>query len=161
MSSLVIIILTGGLLYGQWRWMKSPRSALMAMILGVGACVHLMTISAVIANARHIHPSTALATMIDELAVPTDMIAAAGYHEPSMVFLLGKDILLVDETEAALLLAEAPAGLVIIEERKKSVFLDVAQKIQLDVAAYGRVDGFNISKGQEITLLLYRRADLS
>ena len=161
MSSLVVILLTAALLYGQWRWMTSPQSALMAVILGVGAFLHLLTFSAVIANARYIHPSTELAATIEQFSVPTDMIAAAGYHEPSMVFLLSKDVLLVDETEAALLLAEAPAGLAIIEERKKAVFLDVAQKIQLDVAEYGRVDGFNISKGQEITLLLYRRADLS
>ena len=161
MSSLVVILLTAALLYGQWRWMTSPQSALMAVILGVGALLHLLTFSAVIANARYIHPSTELAATIEQFSVPTDMIAAAGYHEPSMVFLLSKDVLLVDETEAALLLAEAPAGLAIIEERKKAVFLDVAQKIQLDVAEYGRVDGFNISKGQEITLLLYRRADLS
>ena len=161
MSSLLVIALTSLLLYLQWRWMRAPQSAMMAIILALGAFIHLMTISAVIANARHIHPSTQLASAIETLSVPADMIAAAGYHEPSMVFLVGRDVLLVDETEAALLLAEAPAGLVIIEARKKSAFLDVAQKINLNVAEQGRVDGFNISKGKEITLLLYRRADLS
>ena len=161
MSSLLVIALTSLLLYLQWRWMRAPQSAMMAIILALGAFIHLMTISAVIANARHIHPSTQLASAIETLSVPADMIAAAGYHEPSMVFLVGRDVLLVDETEAALLLGEAPAGLVIIEARKKSAFLDVAQKINLNVAEQGRVDGFNISKGKEITLLLYRRADLS
>ena len=161
MASLLLIALTSLLLYLQWRWMKAPQSAMMAIILALGAFIHLMTISAVIANASHIHPSTQLASAIEKLSVPADMIAAAGYHEPSMVFLVGRDVLLVDETEAALLLAEAPAGLVIIEARKKSAFLDVVQKINLNVAEQGRVDGFNISKGKEITLLLYRRADLS
>ena len=157
-SSLLVVILTGVLLAGFWRWLKAPQSALMAGILALGVLIHMVIIAGVISNAHRIHPSTALAQAISSLNHRPSLIAAAGYHEPSMVFLLGRDVLLVEETEAALLLAEADDGLAIIEARKKQKFHEIAAKLSLDVTEVARIDGFNISKGQDITLSLYRRA---
>ena len=159
--SLMAVIVTAACLYAMWKWTKSPQSALMAAILFAGIVSHMTIISGVISNANLIHPSRMLAEQIKSLKQSPDMIAAAGYHEPSMVFHLSKDILLVDETEAALLLAEAPGGLVIIEAQKKSKFLDTTAKLNLEVGEVGRVDGYNISKGRDITLHLYRRDALA
>lgn len=155
--SMLVVLLTGVLLYLFWQWMKRPQSGLMASILGFGALIHLIIIAGVIANTHRIHPSTALAKMIADLENRPALIAAAGYHEPSMVFLLGRDVLLVQEVEAALLLAEAQDGLAIIEDRKKTDFLATISKLQLQVTQVGRIDGFNISKGKDITLGLYQR----
>jgi 4-amino-4-deoxy-L-arabinose transferase-like glycosyltransferase len=155
--SLLAILLTAGLLALFWRWMKAPQSALMAGILALGIIIQMVIVAGVIANANRIHPSSALASEIAGLKSRPALIAAAGYHEPSMVFLLGRDVLLVQETEAALLLAEAPDGLAIIEARKKQTFLETATKLDLSLEEVARVDGFNISKGQDITLSLYRR----
>lgn len=155
--SMLVVLLTGVLLSLFWRWMKRPQSGLMASILGFGALIHVIIIAGVIANTHRIHPSTALAKMIADLENRPALIAAAGYHEPSMVFLLGRDVLLVQEVEAALLLAEAQDGLAIIEDRKKSDFLATISKLQLQVTQVGRIDGFNISKGKDITLGLYQR----
>lgn len=155
--SLLAILLTAGLLALFWRWMKAPQSALMAGILALGIIIQMVIVAGVTANANRIHPSSALASEIAGLKSRPALIAAAGYHEPSMVFLLGRDVLLVQETEAALLLAEAPDGLAIIEARKKQTFLETATKLDLSLEEVARVDGFNISKGQDITLSLYRR----
>ena len=155
--SMLVVLLTGVLLSLFWRWMKRPQSGLMASILGFGALIHVIIIAGVIANTHRIHPSTALSKMIADLENRPALIAAAGYHEPSMVFLLGRDVLLVQEVEAALLLAEAQDGLAIIEDRKKSDFLATISKLQLQVTQVGRIDGFNISKGKDITLGLYQR----
>ena len=155
--SMLVVLLTGVLLYLFWQWMKRPQSGLMASILGFGALIHVIIIAGVIANTHRIHPSTALAKMIADLENRPALIAAAGYHEPSMVFLLGRDVLLVQEVEAALLLAEAQDGLAIIEDRKKTDFLATISKLQLQVTQVGRIDGFNISKGKDITLGLYQR----
>ena len=155
--SMLVMLLTGVLLYLFWQWMKRPQSGLMASILGFGALIHVIIIAGVIANTHRIHPSTALAKMIADLENRPALIAAAGYHEPSMVFLLGRDVLLVQEVEAALLLAEAQDGLAIIEDRKKTDFLATISKLQLQVTQVGRIDGFNISKGKDITLGLYQR----
>ena len=157
--SLLVVILTGGLLALTYRWMRAPHSALMAAILGLGALIHMVIIAGVISNTHRIHPSTALSAEIAAMKSRPAVIMAAGYHEPSLVFLLGRDLLLVEETEAALLLAEASDGLAIIEARKKKRFLETVAKLSLEVEEVARVDGFNISKGDDITLSLYRRPD--
>ena len=73
-----------------------------------------------------------------------------------MVFLLGRDLLLLDPTEAALFLIEAPGGLAIIEQRHQAAFLDAASQLKLGLVTSVQLSGFNISKGQEVFILLYR-----
>ena len=84
------------------------------------------------------------------------VIAAAGYHEPSLVFLRGRDVLLVDGPAAALFLAEAPGGLALVEHRQHDAFLETARQIDLELLAPLQITGFNISKGDDVLILLYR-----
>ena len=90
-------------------------------------------------------------------ANPATAIAAAGFHEPSLVFLLGRDLLLVDSREAALFLAEAPNGVALVEARQQTAFLDMARRLNLSLAAPQQVSGYNMSKGQDVVILIYRR----
>ena len=83
-------------------------------------------------------------------------IAAAGIHEPSLVFALGHDLLLVDGQEAALFLAEAPNGLAIIESRQQDDFVTMSRQLQLDLTMIHQLEGFNMSKGQDVQIFLYR-----
>ena len=83
-------------------------------------------------------------------------MAAAGIHEPSLVFEFGRDLLLVDGGEAALFLAEAPDGLAIVERDQQQTFLDMASRVGLSLAAPRQVEGFNMSKGKNVLIFLYR-----
>ena len=156
--SLLAILLTGALLYGFWRWMANPQSGLMALLLVLGALIHMVVVGGIIASSERLHVSTKLADEISGLKGKPALIAAAGYHEPSMVFLLGRDTLLISETEAALLLAEADDALAIIESRKLEGFQKVIQELSLEVKQVSEVSGFNISKGRDVRLYLYRRS---
>ena len=138
--------------------MANPQSGLMALLLVLGSFIHMVVIGGVIASSDRLHVSTRLAEEISELKGKPALIAAAGYHEPSMVFLLGRDTLLISETEAALLLAEADDALAIIEGRKLDAFKQVIQELSLNVKQVGEVSGFNISKGRDVRLYLYRRS---
>ena len=155
--SLFVILLTAALLYGFQHWMRNPQSGLMALILLLGGFIHMVIIGGVIASSDRLHISTRLAAEIDALKGKPAVIAAAGYHEPSMVFLLGRDTLLISETEAALLLAEADDALAIIEGRKRAKFQEVARELNLEVKQVAELSGFNISKGRDVRLYLYRR----
>ena len=155
--SLFVILLTAALLYGFWHWMRNPQSGLMALILLLGGFIHMVIIGGVIASSDRLHISTRLAAEIEALKGKPAVIAAAGYHEPSMVFLLGRDTLLISETEAALLLAEADDALAIIEGRKRAKFQEVARELNLEVKQVAELSGFNISKGRDVRLYLYRR----
>ncbi|HAO56764.1 MAG TPA: hypothetical protein DCR05_01310, partial [Alphaproteobacteria bacterium] len=84
--------------------------------------------------------------------------APAGIHEPSLVFTLGRDLLLVDGQEAALFLAEAPNGLAIIEQTQNAAFVTMADALQLDVLMIHQLEGFNMSKGSDVRIFLYRAA---
>ena len=96
-----------------------------------------------------------------ELATITptpEIITAAGYHEPSLVFALGTDTLLFSPDEAAFFLAEAEGGLALIERRSDAEFRAVAEEIGLQLEAIKTVKGFNISRGKDVTIFFYRRA---
>ncbi|MGC6531290.1 MAG: ArnT family glycosyltransferase [Candidatus Puniceispirillaceae bacterium] len=157
--SLLSVMLVVGLLYLFWQWLAKPQSGLMIILLLMGALLHMIVISGVVSNAKRIHVSTALHDAVSDLSSQPSLVVAAGYHEPSMVFYQGQDILLVTAREAALLLAEAPQGLAIIEAAKRSEFLEVIEKLSLSVTEIDRVDGFNISKGRDVSLRLYRQTE--
>ena len=69
---------------------------------------------------------------------------------------MGRDILLVSPDEAGLFMAEAADGLAIVEKRGQKTFLETAAMQGVKTTLIASLDGINISKGQEITLLLYR-----
>lgn len=103
-----------------------------------------------------IHVSSAIAEKIAVLPSKPTAIAITGYREPSLVFLLGRDLILLGASEAALFLIEAPGGLAIIERRQQEAFLQAASQLGLRLAQPVQISGFNISKGQNIIILLYR-----
>jgi 4-amino-4-deoxy-L-arabinose transferase-like glycosyltransferase len=90
----------------------------------------------------------------------TTVLASAGYHEPSLVFLLGTKTILtnVDGTAQHLLadpacaLALAPVG----EEKRLDDLLAGQGRSANRVA---RIDGVNYSSGEKMSLGLYRIAD--
>ena len=125
-------------------------------MLAAGFAFNFVLMAGLVPSLSRIHVSSAI---VDQIAIDDmqpAMVAAAGYHEPSLVFLLGSDVLLLDGREAALFLAEAPGGLAIIEQRQQSVFLDTAKEINLMLKPPRQLTGINISKGQEVLIWLYR-----
>lgn len=93
---------------------------------------------------------------------PGNGIAAAGYHEPSLVFLLGTHTRLLSTEGAAQFLAEEPAGLTIIWDRDLADFQQAAEARGLQLRELGAVEGFNYSKGKFMRLVLFRnRTDSS
>ena len=75
----------------------------------------------------------AIAKQIAALPKKPSAIATTGYHEPSLVFLLGRNLLLLGASEAALFLIEAPGGLVIIEQRQQDAFLQAAGQLGISL----------------------------
>ena len=103
-----------------------------------------------------VHVAKAVNSAIEMSGTQPAAIAAAGFHEPSLVFHLGRDLLLVDGGEAALFLAEAPGGMAVVEQRQQPAFLAMAKRLGLAVEQVRADEGFNMSKGDDIIILLYR-----
>ncbi len=84
--------------------------------------------------------------------------AAVGFHEPSLVFLVGTDVrLLRSGEEAARHLAERARGLALVRDRHEDAFRAEAERLGLTVREVARIDGFNLSRGQFVALGLYAR----
>jgi 4-amino-4-deoxy-L-arabinose transferase-like glycosyltransferase len=83
--------------------------------------------------------------------------ALAGYEEPSMLFTLGKDVVLTDGAGAANAGAKS-GGLALVEDDELGAFLARLAELQADAKPAGDVSGFNYSRGRKVHVTLYRVA---
>lgn len=101
-------------------------------------------------------PSRALATAIRSTDCPAPVVAAAGYYEPSLVFLLGTQTLLTDAARAVEFLRESDCRFAILEGRHERIFAQHAEASGLRYAPLTRVEGFNFSIGRRVNLAVFR-----
>ena len=88
---------------------------------------------------------------------PGQPIAAAGYHEPSLVFLTATDLRLVDDgAAAAVFLKDNPTGLALVEDRQRESFETGVAATDIRVDKVAELEGFNYSRGQKVDIALYR-----
>ncbi len=80
-------------------------------------------------------------------------VAITGYHEPSFVFLTGRDTELASPEEAAQALAEGRPA--IVEGREAEAFQAATARIGVIGRAVGEVRGYNYSQGDDVDLILY------
>ena len=154
----VITLLFAGLAVWQGhRWIQIGEYRHLMGLFTAGILVHFVIFAGVVPQLSRIHIADAVAQNLASSGRQPAAIAAAGYHEPSLVFLLGRDVLLVDSREAALFLAEAPDGVALVEARQQTAFLDMARRLGLRLATPEQLSGYNMSKGQDVVILIYRR----
>ena len=125
-------------------------------MLAAGILFNMIVVTGLIPSLSRVHLARAIEAEIALAGPQPAAMAAAGIHEPSLVFEFGRDLLLVDGGEAALFLAEAPDGLAIVERDQQQTFLDMASRVGLSLAAPRQVEGFNMSKGKNVLIFLYR-----
>jgi len=126
--------------------LRAAVSAQFVLIAVFGAVLPLL---------RPLFPSAAVA---DAINPPCDrpLYAAAGYHEPSLVFLLGTATLLTDGRGAADFLLQGSCRFAIVETTHERSFVQRAEAIGLRYAPAARIDGINYNGGSAITLAVYR-----
>jgi 4-amino-4-deoxy-L-arabinose transferase-like glycosyltransferase len=156
-AMLACAAIAGALLFGI-IWHRQGGIRNIAIVIACGALFHFIVIAGLFPALSRIHLARAIDAQLDAMKTPPAAMAAAGIHEPSLVFTLGRDLLLVDGQEAALFLAEAPNGLAIIEQAQNAAFVAMADALQLDVSLVHQLEGFNMSKGSDVQIFLYRAA---
>ena len=97
-----------------------------------------------------------LKPMVEAAHQPGDAPPAlAGYQEPSLVFALGKDVVLGDGKGAAE--ASARTGsLALVEDEARGDFLARLAELQADAKVMGELSGMNYSRGRKVHVILYR-----
>ena len=157
-SALAAAGLVGLCLWRLWCWRRHRRITDLFAVLGGGILVHILAVAGVVAGASAIHVSGRLADQIDQLPGRPAAIGLVGYHEPSAVFHLGRDVFLLEAREAALFMADAADGLAVVEQAALPPFLETAAKLEIDLIVKGRVSGFTVARGRDVELVLYQRA---
>lgn len=84
------------------------------------------------------------------------VVAASGYHEPSLVFMLGRQTRLIGPEAIATAMRSDPSLLALIGADKEARFRAALAGDAARLAALGSARGFNYSRGDWVTLTLYR-----
>jgi 4-amino-4-deoxy-L-arabinose transferase-like glycosyltransferase len=103
-------------------------------------------------------PSVALAGVLRESGCTHPVAASAGYGEPSLVFLAGTETRFTDASAAADFLHEGDCRFAFIETHQEPAFAQRAEALGLRYERGPRVEAFNFSKGQPITIAVFRSA---
>jgi hypothetical protein len=96
-----------------------------------------------------------LAQRIAEILPPDTPVAAAGYHEPSLVFLMGTGTRLTDGAGAARFLLSTPDAAAVVEKKDENLFLQTLKDDGREAHRIGEVAGFNYSRGRPADLMLW------
>jgi 4-amino-4-deoxy-L-arabinose transferase-like glycosyltransferase len=100
-------------------------------------------------------PSASLANVMRSTNCPDPVAVAAGYHEPSLVFLAGTNTRENVGSGAADFLLGGPCRFAFIDSRQERAFVQRAEAINLRYAPGPRIEGFAINGGQAVTIATY------
>ncbi len=101
-------------------------------------------------------PSAEIARALRNVACVGPKAAAAGFHEPSLVFMTGTSTLLTDGSGAADFLAQGSCRFALIEQRAERSFAQRAEAIGLRYDVASRIEGYNISQGRPVSIAIFR-----
>ena len=104
-------------------------------------------------------PSPVIARALQGSGCEHPLAAAAGYHEPSLVFLVGTETLLTDGAGAAEFLRKGPCRFALIETRHERSFALRADAIGLRYTALPRVEGVNVGGGRNLSVAIFRSGE--
>lgn len=103
--------------------------------------------------------SPAIAAKFAEIRPCQDSrLVAAGYHEPSMVFLVGTDTLLADGAQAAAEVSRDSCAVAMVSDDQLEAFDDALTEGVSSIDELGRVEGVNYSKGTPRVLTFFAAA---
>src|SRR5665213_1226849 len=101
-------------------------------------------------------PSAEIARALRNVVCVGPKAAAAGFHEPSLVFMTGTETLLTDGSGAADFLGQGACRFALVEQRSERGFAARAEAIGLRYNVATRIDGYNISQGKAVSIAIFR-----
>lgn len=158
-AGLFALILALGVAAVAGCWIYRARMYLLVLLMLLAAGFHGVTFGLVVPSLSDIHLGPRLKAAIQQIEPAPTIIAAAGYHEPSMVFALGTETLLFTAEDAALFISEAPEGIVLVESRARDEFIQVLNETGRKAEVLTFVEGYNISRGQRVKIEIFRASD--
>jgi 4-amino-4-deoxy-L-arabinose transferase-like glycosyltransferase len=146
---------------GLFAWQLYDEEGAERAFMRATAAAVLMAIgiyAVVVPSLSAAFPSVMLAQVLHETACARPLAASAGYEEPSLVFLAGTTTHFTDASGAADFLRAGGCRVAFIEARQERAFALRADAIGLRYDRGPRIEGYNISNGQPITIAVFETA---
>jgi 4-amino-4-deoxy-L-arabinose transferase-like glycosyltransferase len=145
--------------FGLLAWWFYPsdgaeRSLLRALAASLMIAVSVYVIT--LPGLTRLFPSVALAKALHAADCRHPAVAAAGYHEPSFVFLAGSSTVLTNGAGGANFLADGGCRVALVESRSESEFRERARDIRLRYSMIMTVEGLNYSNGRPVKVTAYK-----
>jgi 4-amino-4-deoxy-L-arabinose transferase-like glycosyltransferase len=147
------------LIFGLFAWWlyddaRAERSLLNAFV--AAAFLAFAIYGVVLPAVTPLFPSAEIARALRNVACAGPKAAAAGFHEPSLIFMTGTSTLLTDGSGAADFLNQGSCRFAIVEQRSERAFAQRAEAIGLRYDVATRIEGYNISQGRAISITIFR-----
>ena len=146
---------------GLFAWvLYEPDGAELSMLRATasGVLLAIGVFSITLPWLKPVFPSVTLAKILHSANCKDPVAASAGYEEPSLVFLAGTDTRLTDASSAADFLLQGSCRFAFIEVHQERTFALRAEAIGLRYERGPTVDGYNISRGQRISIAVFQSA---
>ncbi len=128
-----------------------------AAAVATGALFAAITFAAVMPRLDQLMLSTKASDLIAQSRGTPENTTVAGFNEPSMVFQAGTEITLSPTGAAAAdFMTKHPDARALVEDRLLPEFQESLKKLNVTAEALGQVKGMNYSRGDYLTLTLYR-----
>jgi 4-amino-4-deoxy-L-arabinose transferase-like glycosyltransferase len=147
------------LIFGLFAWWlyddnRAERSLLNAVVAAMFLAMAIYGI--VLPALTPLFPSLEIARALRNVVCVGPKAAAAGFQEPSLVFMTGTSTLLTDGSGAADFLGQGSCRFALVESRSERGFAQRAEAIGLRYNVANRIEGYNISQGRAVSIAIFR-----
>jgi len=147
------------LIFGLFAWWlydnnHAERSLLNAVVAAMFLALAIYGV--VVPALTPLFPSAEIARALRNVVCVGPKAAAAGYHEPSLVFMTGTPTLLTDGSGAADFLGHGSCRFALVEKSSERGFAQRAEAIGLRYDVATRIEGYNISQGRAVSIAIFR-----
>jgi 4-amino-4-deoxy-L-arabinose transferase-like glycosyltransferase len=138
-------------------WLFKVDGAELSLLRAATASILLSAalFGATLPSIPRLFPSVDLSKFVHSAPCRDPVVATAGYHEPSLVFLTGTDLIHATAAQAAEILNGGPCRFAFIEGRQERSFVQRADAIGLRYYLGRRVDGYNLTDGRGISVAIF------
>jgi 4-amino-4-deoxy-L-arabinose transferase-like glycosyltransferase len=139
-------------------WLYEDSRAERSLLNAVAAALFLAfaVYGVVLPSLTTLFPSAQMARALRNVVCVGPKAAAAGFHEPSLVFMTDTSTLLTDGSGAADFLNQGSCRFALVEQRSERAFVQRAEAIGLRYNVASRIDGYNISQGRPVLIAIFR-----
>ena len=150
----MLMILAGLFLSVSWIIKNKPWLGVAGLVV-VAWLFYTTMFCHVLPSLTPLWPSSMIAQIVRQYADKGTSLVAAGYHEPSLVFLLGGQVQLVSGEAAGLLMMSRANVLSIVADNQKDPFCAVISESETPITRIATLRSFYYTKGRWIDVDMY------